>query len=106
MKLSTPLLALLTAGSLFGTVAPAPAETGAVKYRAELASPAAQNRFAVRDLVWKCAEGTACVAPQGTSRPVVECAALARQVGELRTFSVAGRALSAAELEKCNARAR
>ena len=87
------------------TAAPAPAAAGPHQYRAELAAPAEKPKVVAKNLVWRCA-GAACVAPQGTSRPASDCAALASKVGALRSFSVAGEALGAAALEKCNARAR
>jgi hypothetical protein len=66
-------------------------------YRAEPAAPVAAAQVVVRDLVWNCGAG-GCVAGRSNSRPAVECAALARHVGN--------RSLSTAELEKCNGGAR
>jgi len=78
----------------------------AASYRAEPNSAPAQERFVARDNIWRCA-GEACtsVNPSAT-RPAISCAALARQIGALRSFSVDGRAFSAEELENCNRRAR
>lgn len=78
----------------------------AASYRAEPAAAPAQERFVARDNIWRCA-GEACtsVNPSAT-RPAISCAALARQIGALRSFSVDGRAFSAEELENCNSRAR
>jgi hypothetical protein len=103
-RFASPLVALLLTLTVFGTSAP-PASATTVQYRAEPATPQAIARMAVRDLVWKCGPG-ACVSSQGTSRPATECAALARKVGELKSFTVAGQPLAPEELEKCNARAR
>jgi hypothetical protein len=91
-----PLLALAAAPA--GASAPS-------EYRAELAAPAPADRIVVRDTVWHCA-GDSCVAAAGNSRPAIACAALAKTAGALRSFSVEGRAIATAELEKCNARAR
>jgi hypothetical protein len=100
---SSVLAFLLTLLMLAGA-APAVAQ-GGPHYRAEPAAPRANATLIVRDAVWKC--GTAgCLAGKGSSRPETECAALARQVGELVSFSVAGRPLDAEALQKCNARAR
>lgn len=74
-------------------------------YSAEPATAPAQARLVARDNVWTCA-GATCVSGRGSSRPAVVCAALVRQVGALRNFSVEGRAFEAAELESCNSRAR
>ena len=98
-----PLLALGLAG--LASVAPAPAAAAGPHYKAELAAPAAGDRIVARSLVWHCAE-TACTAAKGNSRPAIECAALVKKVGPLRSFAAAGEALNAAALEKCNARAR
>ena len=103
MRLSTPLFTLALA--LTASAAASPAIAAGAHYRAELASPATANQLIVRGLVWKCgAEG--CVAGRSNSRALIDCSALARQVGSLRSFAVEGRALAPDELEKCNARAR
>lgn len=78
----------------------------AAGFQAEAGSPPAQTRFVARDSIWRCA-GTACVSTNRTStRPAIVCAALARQVGALRSFSADGRAFGAEELQACNARTR
>jgi hypothetical protein len=82
------------------TGAAAPAQ-----YRAELAAPPSTDRLVVRDTVWHCGGGR-CDATNGTSRPAILCAALAREAGTVRSFAVEGQAITAPELEKCNARAR
>jgi hypothetical protein len=87
-----------------GTVA-SPAMAAGAYYRAELATPPAAERLIVRGIVWKCA-ADGCVAGPSNSRALIDCSALARQLGTLRSFAVEGRALAPAELEKCNARAR
>ena len=51
-------------------------------------------------------DGGTCVAPKSSSRPAVVCAALVRETGAVRSFTVDGQALAAEQLEKCNARAR
>jgi hypothetical protein len=95
--------AAILCGAAF-TASPATAAESP-QYRAELAAPANADRLVVRDIVWRCG-GDTCVAPAGNSRPAVTCAALARQAGALRSFTVEGRAIPADALEKCNARAR
>jgi hypothetical protein len=89
-------LALLGAG---------PAVAAGSYYRAELATPPAAERLVVRGIIWKCAAG-GCVSGPSNSRALIDCSALARQAGTVRSFTVEGRALEPAELEKCNARAR
>jgi hypothetical protein len=98
---TSSLLAFVLTASLLGGTASA----GGAQYRAEPASPPAAARLVVREIVWKCGAG-GCVAPQGHSRPAVDCSALAREVGTLRSFTVGGQPLDSAALGKCNARAR
>jgi hypothetical protein len=78
----------------------------ATSFQAETNSALARERFVARDSIWRCA-GTNCVSTNRTStRPAIACAALARQVGALKSFSADGRAFGAEELQACNARAR
>ena len=91
--------------SAAGFPASGPAWAAAPHYKAEpVVAPSAGN-VVTRDLLWRCGPG-GCFAPQGNSRPAIECAALVREVGRLDSFVAGGRALTAEELRKCNARAR
>ncbi|HEX8572104.1 MAG TPA: hypothetical protein VF759_05080 [Allosphingosinicella sp.] len=101
MLTSTLLAFLLTFSVLGGTAFAAPGG----QYRAEPAAPPAASRLVVRDIIWKCGAG-GCVAPRSNSRPAIDCSALAHEVGTLRSFTVEGRTLDPAALEKCNAKAR
>jgi hypothetical protein len=101
---TSTLLAFVCAFLALGAAA-GPAMAAGVYYRAELASPPSAGRIIVRDVIWRC-DVKGCVAGESNSRAATDCAALARQVGALRSFTVDGRALSAEELEKCNAKAR
>jgi hypothetical protein len=98
------LISVLFAFAIFGASA-SPALASGAHYRAEPASPPTAERLVVRDIVWKCG-ASGCVAGKSNSRANVECSALAREIGPLRSFSAAGQALPADQLEKCNARAR
>ena len=100
-QLTSSLLAFILTVFLFGGTAFA----AGTQYRAEPASPPAASRMIVNEIVWKCGAG-GCIAPQGNSRPAIDCSALVRQVGALRSFTVGGRPLDSAALGKCNARAR
>ena len=103
-RIAVPILSALSLASL-SFAAAAPALAAGPHYRAELATPASSDRVTARGLIWRCsADG--CVAGKSNSRPAIDCAALAREAGALRSFTAAGRALSAADLEKCNAKAR
>ena len=103
-RFASSLLATLMTLTAFGATA-APAFAATVQYRAEPATPQSLARFVAKDIVWKCGP-VGCTAPRGNSRPAIDCAALAREVGELRSFTVAGQPLAADALAKCNARAR
>ena len=67
-------------------------------------SPSA-TKIVLRDTLWKCSDA-GCVGTRSSSRPAIVCAVLVREVGTLRSFAEEGRAISAEELEKCNARAK
>jgi hypothetical protein len=91
----------LLALSLFSS----PAAASEIHFRAQpLAAPEA-GRLVVRDTVFRCGPA-GCAAPRGSDRAERVCAALAREVGALSSFSVAGRAFDAAALENCNRSAR
>jgi hypothetical protein len=91
-----------TALTIGTAISPAPAQAAeGAYYRAELTAPASNGQAVVGGLVWKCAE-TACAAPKGTSRPAVVCARLAKEVGQVSTFTAGGKALEADALARCN----
>ena len=87
---------------LFFAFAASPA--AASHYVAEPAAAPAQPKLIVRGTMWKCGEA-GCTAGKSNSRPAIVCSTLAREIGPLRSFSAAGVALSAQDLEKCNASA-
>ena len=99
-QLIASLLAFFLTLSLFGG-----SVFAGTQYRAEPADPPASSRLVVREVVWKCG-AAGCIAPQGNSRPAIDCSALAREVGTLRSFTVGGQPLDSAALGKCNSRAR
>jgi hypothetical protein len=77
----------------------------AAGFQAEPAARPSQERFVARESVWRCTDAGCVSTNRTSSRPAIVCAALARQVGTLRTFSADGRAFGAEELESCNSRA-
>lgn len=83
----------------------APASAGSAGYyQASLASPPAKARLVAKGLVWNC-DDTQCTASQKSpSRDAIVCSALAKQVGPLTGFAVAGKAFDAEALASCNAR--
>lgn len=103
-RIAVPILSALSFAFL-SLGAAAPAMAAGPHYRAELATPASSDRVVTRDLIWRCGASN-CVAGKSNRRPATDCAALAREAGALRSFTVAGRALDVADLEKCNAKAR
>lgn len=85
-----------------GALAPVAASAaGGAYYRAELATPAAKDRFVSRGVVWTCT-GTSCVAARGTSRPAIMCSTLAKDAGEVKAFVADGKPLEADALARCN----
>ena len=76
----------------------------AAHYEAKPAERPSAEKIVLRDLMWKCGDA-GCAAGKSASRPAIVCAVLAREVGRLESFTVAGRPLDPASLEKCNARA-
>src|SRR3546814_17371368 len=75
----------------------------AAHYTAEPAAKPVEARFALRDVLWTCGDA-GCTGGKSNSRPAIVCAVLAREVGSLTSFRVAGEALTPEQLEKCNAR--
>lgn len=82
-----------------------PASATAHHYRAEPVAAIDTARLVIRDTVFRCGP-SGCVGPRSPDRPERVCAALAREVGALASFSAGGRALDAAALAECNRRAR
>lgn len=90
----------LTIGAAI-TPTTAEARTSGPYYTVELAAPAEESRNVVRGTIFVC-EGTSCIARKGSSRPVVMCERLAREVGEITKFNANGKDLPADKLAKCN----
>ena len=76
----------------------------AATYSAKLAAPTSE-RIVARDIVWTCG-ADACQGATQESRPVVLCQSLAKHAGRVDSFLVDGRAMSDADLGKCNASAK
>ena len=58
-----------------------------------------------RSTAWRLQNGTF-VAAQAPERPAVLCELVVRQVGELTSFTVGGKAYDTDQLAKCNAKAK
>ncbi len=102
-RLGVFALALAYTGVTFGSLAaPAPAMAGnAPYYTAELAVPADDNRAIASGVAWAC-KGNSCVAKKGNSRPLRICRGLAREFGEIVSFTSDGQPLADDKLAKCN----
>ena len=96
------VLAMAYTALTFGAaLAPATAQAGDVFYRAELASPASEARTIAGGVAWYCSENV-CVAGKGTSSSLRMCRAVAKEFGEVASFSVKGEELAEDRLEDCN----
>jgi len=80
------------------------APVGAASYSAKLSQPTT-NRFIARDISWNCGPD-ACQGSTQNGRPIVLCQSLAKQAGRIDSFVSDGRALSMADLDRCNASAK
>ena len=90
--------------TLIAVAAFAASPAAAATYSAKpLAAPTA-TKIAGKDIGWSCSAGL-CKGSTEASRPLVICQDLARRAGRLESFTADGRALSTADLDKCNARA-
>ena len=85
----------------FAAAPGASAQGEGAHFRAQLAATPAQARAIAGGVVWHCAD-TACAAPRSPARPLRVCSDLRRELGQVVSFEVAGRALSAEELARCN----
>ena len=68
---------------------------------AVLAAPASDDRAVAGGVAWACKDNM-CVAAKGTSRPMRICRGLAREFGEITSFTAKGKELGADKLAKCN----
>lgn len=94
-------IAAASAALVFATAAQA--ESG--YYVAVPVTPPAKAELMTRDTPWSL-QGNAYVADRAPERDAVLCQMVARSVGKLQSFSVAGQPYSADALATCNARAR
>ena len=96
--------ASLLAIALIGpAVAVAQAATG--YYVATPATTPVKAQLMTRSTPWRLVAGSY-VAPRSPDRDLVVCQLVAREAGRLQGFTIAGAAVDATTLEKCNAHAR
>ena len=86
-------------------LSPATAAAQAGYYVAVPAAAPTKPALMTRSTPWRLA-GNAYVAPRAPDRDLVVCQLVAREAGRLDSFAIAGVAVDAATLEKCNARAK
>jgi hypothetical protein len=101
-------LAALAAVSALALSAPTAQAGFANPVVAKLENPltAAKNDVVAAGVVWACSADT-CAARMERRTPVArDCGLLAREVGRITSFTVAGQALNEAGLATCNSRAR
>ncbi|MGB3470708.1 MAG: hypothetical protein WBA51_07800 [Erythrobacter sp.] len=87
--------------ALGASLAPVTSQAAAPYYTATLAAPADDDRAVAGGVAWACKD-TTCVAAKGTSRPMRICRGLAREFGEITSFSAKGEELGEEKLAKCN----
>ncbi len=81
----------------------APAIAGT--YSAKPVAAPATARIIGKNISWTCTADS-CRGSTDSSRPLVLCQDLAKRAGRIESFVADGRALGAAELDKCNASAK
>ncbi|WP_114521511.1 hypothetical protein [Altererythrobacter sp. ZODW24] len=96
----TAIAGLMTLATFGATVSPANA-AGGVYYRAELATPVESTKEVVGGILWVC-EGTSCIAGKGGARPASMCKRVAREFGDLTSFTAGSKELAADKIAKCN----
>ncbi len=87
--------------ALAATVAPNAGVAAAPYYTATLAAPANAERAVAGGVAWACMD-TTCVAAKGPARPLRICRGLAREFGEITSFTTEGEALPEDQMAKCN----
>jgi hydroxymethylpyrimidine/phosphomethylpyrimidine kinase len=90
---------------LLPLVAAVSAPAFAAQYVATPVTPV-ETAMVVKDLRWSCAGETCSAMRTGTSPDANVCAAVARKLGALQSFAVAGQPFDAAKMEKCNSAAK
>ena len=94
--------AIAAIAALSATAVTAQAPTA--QYVAVAAEPSTKQTLIIASVVWH-ARGNVWTAPIVGSRPETVCANVARRLGKLDSFTVAGAAFDAARMEACNASA-
>jgi hypothetical protein len=102
VRIAALFFALIGSISLLGTAAVA--QTGAGYYNVTLANDVGATKQVVRGILVNC-NGATCAAAEGTSRPGIVCASIARELGPVTAFRAGDETLDGEALAKCNAKA-
>lgn len=101
---STPILRAVIGAFAAITATAATAQAPIDQYVAVTTKPSTKQSEIIASVVWH-ARGNVWTAPIVGSRAETVCANVARRLGKLDSFSVAGEAFDAARMEACNASA-
>lgn len=102
VRITALSLSLLGSLTLLGSAAIA--QPGGGFYQLNLADQPAASKQIVRGTIFNC-DGASCSAAEGTSRPAIVCASVARQLGPVTSFRAGDESLDGEALAKCNAKA-
>lgn len=100
-RASALVLAAATSSVLLFAAPQAHAAGNSPYYKVELAQPAAKQKDVVRGVFVKC-EGTACRAPMASSAPKNVCVSIAKEFGQVASFTAGDRTFDATEIAACN----
>jgi hypothetical protein len=102
VRIAALLFSLVGSLTLLGSAAMA--QPGNGYYSVTLANEAGASKQIVRGMAFTC-DGATCAAAEGTSRPAIVCASIARELGPVTSFRAGGEPLDGEALAKCNAKA-
>lgn len=102
-RMTALIFAVASSMTLLSTAAVAQPTGGF--YSMSLSQPAPEAKPVVRGMLLSCA-GETCVAGEGTSRPAIVCASIAREFGPLTAFRAGNESFDGEALAKCNAKAK
>ncbi|HEV2568999.1 CC_3452 family protein [Sphingomonas sp.] len=102
VRIAALLFSLVGSLALLGSAAVAQPNTGF--YSVTLANEVTDAKQVVRGTLFSC-NGATCAAAEGTSRPAIVCASVARELGPVTSFRAGNEMLDGEALAKCNAKA-
>ena len=102
VRIAALLFSLAGSFALLGSAAVAQPNPG--YYSVTLANEVTEAKQVVRGTLFSC-NGASCAAAEGTSRPAIVCASVARELGPVTSFRAGDAVLDGEALAKCNAKA-